>query len=73
MTDLKKETVLQRVPDLKIQIDSSNTIKIYFEGRVIQCGIHGLAILDASTNPLPSMKYCQVQMKIKECRTGWTS
>jgi len=51
MTNFNRDTVLQRVPDLKIQIDSSNNIDIHFEGRIIQCGVHGLGILDAFYQP----------------------
>ena len=66
MTGLNKDTVLQRVPDLKIQIDSSNHIKIYFEGRVIQCGVHGLTILDAFYQPTSVNEVLfKFQMKIK--------
>lgn len=66
MTDLNRDTVLQRVPDLKIHIDSSNNIKIYFEGRVIQCGVHGLAILDAFYQPTSIHEVLsKFQMKIK--------
>jgi len=66
MTGLNKDTVLQRVPDLKIQIDSSNHIKIFFEGRVIQCGVHGLTILDAFYQPTSVNEVLfKFQMKIK--------
>jgi len=53
MTNLNRHTVLQRVPDVKIHIDSNNNVKIYFEGKVIYCGPHGLAILDAFQHPTP--------------------
>jgi len=66
MTDLNRDTVLQRVPDLKIHIDSSNNIEIYFEGRVIQCGVYGLAILDAFYQPTSVNEVSsKFQMKIK--------
>jgi protein arginine N-methyltransferase 1 len=51
MTNLNRDTVLQRVPNLKIKVDSNNNIKIYFGGRVIQVGVHGLTILDAFYQP----------------------
>lgn len=66
MTDLNRDTVLQRVPDLKIHIDSSNKIKIYFEGRVIQVGVHGLTILDAFYHPTSINEVLsKFQMRIK--------
>jgi len=66
MTDLNRDTILQRVPDLKIHIDSSNNVKIYFEGRVIQCGVHGLTILDAFYQPTSINEVSsRFQMRIK--------
>ncbi len=66
MTDLNRDTILQRVPDLKIQIDSSNNIKIYFEGRVIQGGVHGLTILDAFYQPTSINEVLsKFQMRVK--------
>lgn len=51
--NLTQDTVLQRVPDLRVNIDSSNNIEIYMEGRTIRCGSHGLVILDAFYQPTP--------------------
>ncbi len=51
MGNLKRDTVLQRVPELKLLIDSNNNIKIYFEGRIIHCGHHGLSLLDLFYQP----------------------
>jgi len=66
MTNLNRDTVLQRVPDLKIHIDSSNHIKIHFEGKVTQCGVYGLGILDAFYQPTSVNEVLsKFQMKIK--------
>jgi protein arginine N-methyltransferase 1 len=53
MTTVEIDTVLQRVADLAIHLDSSNTLRIAMDGRVIDCGRHGLAILDAFSRPTP--------------------
>ncbi|HEX9821811.1 MAG TPA: 50S ribosomal protein L11 methyltransferase [Methylomirabilota bacterium] len=53
MTKVEADTVLQRVPDLNIHLDSSNTLRITMDGQVIGCGRHGLAILDAFGRPTP--------------------
>jgi Ribosomal protein L11 methyltransferase (PrmA) len=44
-------TILQRVPSLNLQIDSSNYVQIVTQERVISCGPRGLAILDAFSQP----------------------
>ena len=51
MVNINKDAVLQRVPELKLLIDSSNNIKIYFEGKIIHCGHHGLSLIDAFYQP----------------------
>jgi len=51
MTNLTRDTILQRVPDIRVNIDSTNNIEIYLEGRAIRCGSHGLVILDAFYQP----------------------
>ena len=52
MTKLTKDTVLQRIPELKLSIDSSNQLKIFAEGKTIRVGSHGLAVLDVFSHPI---------------------
>jgi predicted RNA methylase len=47
MADLTRDSVLQRIHDLKVQIDSSSRIKISIGGEAFEFGPHGLAVLDA--------------------------
>ena len=49
MTD--KSTVLQRVRDVHLHLDSSNQIVATMSGRRVDCGARGLAILDAFAEP----------------------
>src|SRR5688572_808982 len=51
MTNISPETVLQRVPDLTVRIDSSNLILVSFKSTEVACGPHGLAILDEFYRP----------------------
>ncbi|MBK9713271.1 MAG: 50S ribosomal protein L11 methyltransferase [Kouleothrix sp.] len=51
--DLSPDTILQRIPDLKIKIDSDNRLAITTADGVLECGPHGLAILDAFYEPQP--------------------
>jgi predicted O-methyltransferase YrrM len=53
MLKLEPDTILQRIPDLSIQLDSSHGLRITTPGGVIDCGRHGLAILDAFSDPTP--------------------
>src|SRR4030042_5036719 len=65
MTNLTRNTILQRIPDLRVHIDSSNNIEIFMEGRVIKCGSHGLVILDAFYLPRSlSEAHKKLQMRI---------
>ena len=52
MANLTRDSILRRIPDLKVQIDSSNRIKISIEGNVFEFGPHGLAVLDAFSRPI---------------------
>ena len=66
MTNLTRDTVLQRVPDLRVRIDSSNNIEIYMEGMKIRCGSYGLLILDAFYQPTSlSEVLCKLQTGIR--------
>ena len=51
MATIRTKTTLQRIPDLKVSIDSSNRIQIILEGRTVEFGPHTLAILDAFSQP----------------------
>lgn len=46
MRPLTQNTILQRIPNLRLSIDSSNQLEIFWEGKVCKCGRHGLAVLD---------------------------
>jgi protein arginine N-methyltransferase 1 len=51
MATIRSKTILHRLPDLKVSIDSSNQIQIILEGRTFEFGPHALAILDAFSQP----------------------
>ena len=51
MTDLNQNTILQRVPYLKLDIDSTNKIRIFMEGKTFEFGSHAIAIIDACLQP----------------------
>ena len=51
MTTLTKETVLQRSPNLRIRIDSSNRVQVTKDEVTVSCGPHGLAVLDVFSRP----------------------
>jgi hypothetical protein len=48
---LLPDTVLRRVPDLTLRVDSSDSLRIKMDGKTIQGGIHGLAVLSAFSVP----------------------
>jgi precorrin-6B methylase 2 len=48
---LESTTVLQRVPELRVNIDSGNNIEIFLGNQVLTCGPHTLALLDAFSKP----------------------
>ena len=52
MTHLTRNTILRRIPNLRLSIDSSNQLEIYWGGKVLKCGTHGLAVLDAFYQPI---------------------
>lgn len=51
MADLSPDTVLHRVPDVRVHINSSNNIQLVSEGVTYQIGPHGLAVLDVFYQP----------------------
>ena len=53
MNNPTKDTILQRIPNLDLRIDSSNQVVVSFDGKRLECGPHGLAILEAFTHPQP--------------------
>ena len=53
MVKLEVDTVLHRVPDLDVHLDSSNGLQVTTDGRRVRCGRHGLAILEAFSRPTP--------------------
>ncbi len=48
---LTPDTILQRLPNLHLQIDSSNQVRVLLGGRSIPCGQQGLAVLEAFAQP----------------------
>jgi protein arginine N-methyltransferase 1 len=48
---LDPHLLLRRIPELKIELDSSNCIQIFANGIVVKCGAHGLALLDLFYRP----------------------
>jgi hypothetical protein len=53
MTDhLAPDTVLHRVPDVRLHVDSSNNVNVLAEGSVYHLGPHGLAVLDVFYQPV---------------------
>ena len=51
MATIRTKTTLQRIPDLKVSIDSSNRVQIILEGRTFEFSSHALAILDVFSQP----------------------
>ena len=51
MRSLNPDLVLQRVPDVRLHIDSSNDIHLFLEDTVYDLGPHGLAVLDSFYQP----------------------
>lgn len=44
-------TILQRLPNVHVQIDSSNQVRVLMGGRSIPCGPQALAVLEAFAQP----------------------
>jgi protein arginine N-methyltransferase 1 len=53
MIPLKANSILQRTPNVKLQLNASNQIDIQTDGRTVSCAQHGLAVLDAFSQPTP--------------------
>lgn len=51
MSNLSPTTILQRAPGLTIGLRSDNSIRITLNGQTVECGRHGLAILDTFYRP----------------------
>ena len=51
MTKLSPETVLYRAPSFVAEVDTSNEVKIHFEGRVLKLGQTALGLLDLFHTP----------------------
>jgi len=62
MNQLSPHTLLQRIPEVQIRIDSSNYVQIITKDRVIICGPHGLAVLNIFAQPI-SMKQALEKLK----------
>lgn len=65
MENLTQNTILQRVPHIRLDIDSSNKVQILLEGKKFEFGAHALAILDAFSKPTSfSEALKKLQMRI---------
>jgi hypothetical protein len=51
VTKLSADTVLRRVPELRVHVDSSGGTKIYVGGGLVECGSYGLTVLDLFSRP----------------------
>jgi protein arginine N-methyltransferase 1 len=52
MTNLYRNMILQRIPDLKIHIDSSKRTRISVDGKVFEFGSYCLTVLDTFSYPI---------------------
>ena len=48
---LTPNTILQRLPNLHLQIDSSNQVRVLLGGKSIPCGPQALAVLEVFAHP----------------------
>jgi predicted RNA methylase len=48
---LKPQTILQRVPNVQLTIDSTNVVQLIIGGQSLDCGPHALAVLEAFAQP----------------------
>ena len=51
MIPLNSDSLLQRIPNINFQLDGSNQVEIRTEGGVVFCAQHGLAVLEAFSQP----------------------
>jgi 2-polyprenyl-3-methyl-5-hydroxy-6-metoxy-1,4-benzoquinol methylase len=49
--ELTAHTVLRRARNLRLQVDSHNVVQVLRHGQAIDCGSHGLSILDVFNRP----------------------
>lgn len=49
---LTVETVLHRVGELKVEVDTSNLVRVHHEGRVLKLGPEALSLLDVLHQPM---------------------
>lgn len=56
MTDLSPDLELHRAPNVRVEIDSSNSIQVHTDESVFHLGPHGLALLDVFYQPLSVSK-----------------
>ena len=67
MTDLTSDLVLCRVPDVRVDIDSSNNVRVLYEDKTYHLGPHGLAVLDAFYRPV---SMCEALEKLRATCIG---
>jgi hypothetical protein len=51
MAKIGPNTLLQRVPRLRLQLESDNSARILLDDRALTCGPHALAVLNAFSQP----------------------
>lgn len=67
VTNLTRDTILHRVPHVRVDIDSSNEIRVLSDDKKYHLGPHGLAILDAFYQPV---SVSEVLKKLSTTITG---
>ena len=67
MTNLTPDTILHRVPHVRVDIDSSNDIQVLSDDKIYDLGPYGLAILDAFYQPV---SVSEVLKKLSTTITG---
>ncbi len=60
MNALTPHTVLYRVPDLRVNVDSSSNTEILANGKSIMCGSYALSVLDVFSKPTSLSKALQI-------------
>ena len=51
MTNLDPATILERIPNVKMELDSSNEVQLLVGNQTIQCGPHALTVLNLFSQP----------------------
>jgi hypothetical protein len=49
---IKPDTVLQRMPELRLEVDSAHQVRLHHQGRVLEFGPYALTLLDVFYQPI---------------------